>query len=245
MNVSRQFRLSLLALLVVILAGCSSELIAQDGDTTTSDTGGADTTTSDTGGADTSDIDTSAASAVLEQLIVDSGGFAEFAECPFDPLGSLLREAIADVGSQDVIRALRGDIWYELSSWNDDPEGAEDYVSCSRFNDDAEGFGLTIAPRPDDLNQYLDALLGDDADSYRINRLDAQDHRGGQLERLCAQDLVDDQYSFCEVHWLNDDLLVTLFVSGPATTTADIATMESGLTTVLSELVANLAEASL
>ncbi|MEM9563391.1 MAG: hypothetical protein AAGA93_12275 [Actinomycetota bacterium] len=204
------------------------------------------------------DVDTERAAEALTRIEARSdvgpGGFADLERCPHDPGGALLAETVAEQDLTAVAEAQRTELVAAVSSIGDD---LPLLLSCDRFGD-TSGIGLLVSSAPADFDAYLDGFLagdgdsgadpgnddGDDADgpAPTVDRLGTEDHRGGVLHRLCVRDGADDALDYCEVDWLDDRLLVTVYVSGATATETDLDALQAGLAGVLDEVVANLAE---
>lgn len=193
------------------------------------------------GGDDT--LDTEQAGQAIERLT--SGAtldYSELSSCPFDPTGALLAESVALVTSPDLAMALQGGLSAGTSIFQNDVGITEPYLACDRFNDDPEAVGLIAAPPPEDFDRYVQVLVGEDTENLSINRVGSEEHRGGTFEQLCVSDTVEAEFSWCEVDWFDDNLHVTLYISGPATRPSDLDSMQEGLAAVLEPLIVALAE---
>lgn len=168
--------------------------------------------------------------------------YVELPSCPFDPSGILLSQSVGEVTSPDVARALPSEFGAGTSIFQNDLGISEPYVVCDRFSDDSEAVGLVVAPPPEDFDRYVQVLVGEDTENVFVDRVGSEDHRGGTFERLCVNDAAEPDFSWCEVDWFDDNLHVTLYISGPATRPSDLDSMQAGLAAVLEPLIVALAE---
>lgn len=196
-----------------------------------------------------SNLDTSAGSAAVTELIQsvlatnDAGADVALETCPYDTDGSLLAAAVSDVTSNDVDRSL-GEGSIPTSSVNAIDGG---FVICLRFDPDSDSaIGLDVSNAPDDFEAYLqdyldpfDDFVGGSSDDITVER-SSTDHRGGTLHQICVEYADTPEANLCEVNWVNDDLLVALYVVGVDAPDVDPSALEQGLTTVLPDVTSNL-----
>lgn len=214
--------LGLLATLVMVLVGCSGE----------------------------SSLDTDSAAAGLDEMIAASGidtsadtgaddGFVDLDRCPHDPGGALLARAFDGLDNPDVVQAQRGELAATASIIT---AGQPVLLACDRFAEES-GAGLLVSPAPDDFDAYLDQFVADDdgVTTLTLARLGTSEHRGGTLHRICADSDEGTEFDYCEVDWLDDNLLVTVYVAGPTSRRVDIEALEAGLVGVLDDLLTSLA----
>ncbi len=196
------------------------------------------------------DIETEAATAAVNDIIegarpnLDDFGLADLDRCPFDPGGSLLTQAVTEVADNDDVLVARSaelaPAVYEAS-----PE-IPLMVACDRFNE-LSGVGLVVASAPDDFDRFVEIFAqgSDETTSHSVERLGSTDHRGGTLHRVCAEsldesDTEDGAISYCEIDWVDENLMVTVYVSGPKSLDVDLDALEAGLVSVLEDVVSNL-----
>lgn len=194
------------------------------------------------------EIETTAAAATVDGIIAEAeeattvDGFVELDQCPFDPGGGLLAEALGGLSdNQDVIAAQAGELMGGVSEA--DPS-IPVVVACDRFQEES-GTGLVVTPAPADFDRYLEIFnQGINEEPPLIDRRGSTDHRGGTLHRVCVETPdPPDGVSYCEVDWLDENLLVTVYVAGPTSLDIDLELLEAGLVAVLDDVVANLGDA--
>lgn len=196
-----------------------------------------------------SDIETSAASAAVGELLEsvlerpDAGADVGLDACPFDADGALLAEAVSGIESPDVDRSM-SDRSIATASVNAIDGG---FLLCIRFDPESESvIGMDVSSAPDDFESYLQNYL-DPFDQYADGSADgltversAVDYRGGTLHQICVEYSDSPATNFCEVDWVNDDLLVAVYVVGPETGDLNVEALQQGLSTVLPEITSNL-----
>lgn len=191
------------------------------------------------------DVDSTTAAATVAGIVDDAeddlseDGFAELEQCPHDPGGALLARATTDLDSDDVLAAM--EVALDPGVFDTETE-LDPLVTCDRF-DELSGVGLLVSAAPSEFDRYVEAIaIGDDSEvEPDIDRLSTVDHRGGQLHRVCVEGPEEDGFSdYCEVAWMDDDLLIGLYVSGQSSLGTDMDALEMGLTSIIDDVVANL-----
>ncbi|MEL6984731.1 MAG: hypothetical protein AAFO29_20050 [Actinomycetota bacterium] len=193
------------------------------------------------------DLDTDSAAANLT-VIVDSvaplldDGFADIDQCPLDPDASLLLRAIQDLDGDDVITAKRGE---DSPGLFEVGPGLPLLITCDRF-ESTSGIGLVASTAPTDFDRYVEVLATGENENpgVMIDRRSSTDHRGGTLHRICVRvDAEQNELDYCEVDWVDDNLLITVYVAGPSALDTNLDGLEAGLIAVLDDVVTNLADA--
>ncbi len=196
------------------------------------------------------DIETTAAAVTIEGVVddaeaelSDTGGYADLERCPMDPGGILLTRAVDGLTeNEDVARGQANEL---VPVVNEIEAAIPVLVACDRF-DDFSGVGLVVAQAPADFDRYLRIFnQGSDGEpDLSVERFGSSEHRGGTLHRVCVEDqdaqTEDEDISYCEVNWLDQNLLVTVYVSGPTSLGIDLDVLEAGLVSILDDVMVNL-----
>lgn len=219
-----------LATIVLIAAACGDD----SGDPTGGGTG-----TAGTG----SPID--GLTAVIGSVSIDGDtGYEELENCPLDPGGALLAQALSEIDSPDVIAAGIGAL---LSGVDRFAAGEPALIACDRFPDDSavtSGIGIYAAAAPADVEQFVRTFAGTGEEvEVEVGFTVSGEAEGGTFHQVCTASDDDSYTPYCEVAWADDSVLIGLYVSGPDATTINIAAMEQGLASVLPDVIANLATA--
>ncbi len=148
----------------------------------------------------------------------------------------MIPEALHDaVGLTNAIDAQLG----SSASATELPISGTVLLGCGSSVDD-NGAGIDIAPAPNDLEAYLREF--NDPDSigdleYEITPSGA--HEGGEFLHIAVDSIGDVEFPLNsrEVVWLDDNLLVTVYVFGPATVDVDLEEIEAALRSTLPTIV--------
>lgn len=177
---------------------------------------------------------------IIDRAGAEPGGFIDLERCPHDPGGALLTGLIDGLESPDGTRALGEELEPVVSWFNPD---LPQVLACDRFGE-VSGVGLVITEAPADFDAYIEAFVeGDDGNSLELQREGTSEHRGGTFHRICAIDPGGDGFDYCEVDWLDDRLLITVYIQGPQSTETDLDALEGALADALDDITTNLAGA--
>ncbi len=191
-------------------------------------------------------LDTGPAATGLDALVaaenLGPGEIRTLDSCPQDPTGSLLTAALDGIENPTVEVAAGGEREPSAGSY----EGVDlVLVGCDRYGDEAEAVGLLVSRAPDDFDAYLEGLFLDpelvDPGTFEIDRRSSEGHRGGTFHQVCVADTIDPEFSSCEVDWIDDNLLITVYAVGPTALDVDVDQLQDGVAAILDDVVANLA----
>ena len=192
--------------------------------------------------------DTSAAQAIAD--VVDSTPIGDDADdiryeeldtCPLDPGGALLARAVGDLDEPDVIAAGPAAL---VSGVDRYAAGEPAIVACDRFPDGNDSaIGLYAIEAPADLEGWARtfATSGEGRSSVQVDYVTSRTLDRGTFHHVCVDLPDDDTFTpYCEVDWVDDEILIGLYVAGPDALTADVDAMEAGLASVIPEIINNL-----
>ena len=105
-------------------------------------------------------LETVEATAAVAALLDANGEGSKLESCPFDPLGQLLSEAVAEIDSPDVVTALQQPLEVFVGNYGDDAT-ARLYLSCDRIEPEGapdEFAGMAVSAAPVAVDELFDLL---------------------------------------------------------------------------------------
>lgn len=186
-----------------------------------------------------SGYDSAGARRSFDAVVADftpADGFIDLPDCPLDPTGELLTGTFAGMGEAEVVAAVDSP---PENGIFDIGAGFGPMLTCDRFSEeDADSVGLFALAPPADLNAYASWFANPDEDEgITISVEPTVTVEGGTINRICGLDEFSDDFDFCEVDWVSDDIVIGVYVSGPVATTVDLAALEAGLISQLETIV--------
>lgn len=169
-----------------------------------------------------SDIDGEAIADAIDATIDDAEFDDDVADvdCPVDGWDDIVEDTLADLGDDVIERALDG----EPDETAVIDAGAET-IDCAFFADDA-GAGLFMLEAPRDVDEYTEDFASGDVDDARVDIDPTNVYRGGQFRHVCV-DYDDDDAGYCQVEWVDDDVLIGIFVFGDDFDRVDLDDLET------------------
>ena len=170
----------------------------------------------------TSEIDGEAIADAIDETVDDAEFDDDFAEldCPVDDWDDIVEDTLADFDEDLIERALEGEP--DETALID--AGAET-IDCAFFADDA-GVGLFMLEAPRDIDEYTEEFATGGEDDARVDIDPTNDYRGGQFRHVCV-DYDDDDAGYCQVEWVDDDVLIGIFVFGEDYDRVDLDDLET------------------
>ncbi len=168
---------------------------------------------------------------ILDDELSDEISEAEI-RCPIDDWQDIVEDSFEQLSDEDLVRdALRT---------NDTSAAFEfdggDYLDCSFFDaDESLGAGLFFLEAPRDADDYAEEFAGDDA---RVDIDETNEYRGGRFRHVCVEFSDDDITPYCQVEWLNDDVLIGLYIFGEDADRIDTELLETGFRPQLDAVMA-------
>ena len=100
-------------------------------------------------------------------------------------------------------------------------------------------------PAPADVAAFSQAFANPEGiDGIDITVTESGAGRGGTFFQVCSVDTVDPTFSYCEVDWIADGLMVTAWVAGAESGGVDLDALQRGLEAQLDFVLTNLSLAS-
>lgn len=192
-------------------------------------------------------LDTAPAVAELQALFEEAestGSVATLDECPLGRMHRSLDDLWVD--SDDVVTAPGLGGIRSVSVYAFAPDFSA-MVSCDRYADDesdvAGGIGAFAMLAPPSIRAFVESFaVVDEADPPEISVDEAGRSQGGQFYRVCVRYPDDEVSNYCEVDWLNGDLLLGTYVAGPNATDADLGAVEAVFAAELPRYIETLGE---
>lgn len=184
------------------------------------------------------DLDTLPAVGNIDAIIERSGSDAELDECPMGDVGPLL-DTTFDLLDDDIVRsALAG---APATSTYDSRTEQGAFVTCDLIGDDGT-VGFYVVDAPDDIAVFTDGFIGMPLDGVTIDIDESRLFRGGRFHHVCVNDTVDPGLSFCEVDWIDDNVMVGVFLAGNEAQVVDVDDLEERFQYVLPTLIERLSD---
>ena len=241
---------AVVATVALAAVGCVSpptDLLAGDDTPTTVAPPGGVSPTGDTSGQPTTGQptwgDTAAARRVLDErtdpLEFDQEGYAQLGLCPLDADGTITDELFAGVEPAPVADAL------------DDPTISDAFlftvslgaqVGCHRGLDRETGLGVVAMAAPTDVQRYVATFTAEvsGATAPEATVAEPVDHDGGRFHQFCVHYPDDPLSDFCELDWVDQQVLLGVYVAGPGADEVDAELLRSRLAHHLPALVSSL-----
>lgn len=183
--------------------------------------------------------DAAAARAAFDRLVRDSspeGIFVDLPTCPLDPGGELTTAVYADIADASVVAAIDSPAESGVFDIGGD---FGPMLTCDRFSaDDADSIGLFAFASPDDLEAYAEFFANPDDDESVVISVEPTTTLGtGTFHHVCGLDPLDQEFNFCEVDWVTDEIVIGAYVSGALAEDVDRDALERGLTAQLQMIV--------
>ena len=175
---------------------------------------------------------------LIEDVIDDSfddDDFADFEDCLIDDADDIIEDLFADVDEAAI--ALDGE--YTATAYDTD---AGDLYDCGFAEDETDVFvGLYLTEGPRDLERYHERLgAGDDPDLIDVDIDEGDEFRGGQFFEVCVED--DGDALYCEINWLDDNLLVGVYYIGDDSDRVDLDDVAPLFESALPDIIDDLAD---
>ena len=154
----------------------------------------------------------------LDGLVGDFGtGTTELASCPIDRFAGVIDDTLANVDDPVVRDALDGAPSVVL-------DGATGPVlSCSLTGDAAASTGIVVRAAPAELERFAAEVAGAGA---TVDVDESVLHRGGRFHRICVEYDTEPERNYCEVDWLDERVLIGVYVRGPEAERVDTDEIE-------------------
>lgn len=142
-------------------------------------------------------------------------------DCPVDDWDDIVEDTLADFDDDVVELALEGD--RDETAYLD-PSGES--IDCSYFAEDpSAGVGLFMLEAPRDVDEYTEEFATGGEGSADVDIDPTNEYRGGQFRHVCV-DYDDESLGYCQVEWVDDDLLIGLYVFGDDADRIDLDDLE-------------------
>lgn len=168
-------------------------------------------------------IDGQAVADVIDDTL-DDADFEEddtaAVDCPVDDWDDIVEDTLADFDDDVVELALDGD--RDETAYI---ESSDESIDCSYFGDDA-GAGLFMLEAPRDVDEYTEEFATGGEGGARVDIDPTNEYRGGQFRHVCVEYDDDDASGYCQVEWVDDDLLIGIYVFGDGADRIDTDDLE-------------------
>lgn len=164
--------------------------------------------------------------------------FVQLDDCPIEAFESVIEDSVAAIDDPVVRAALDGEPTTYISAAND---AGEPLLACALFGDEGEGVGIYVVDAPADLDEYVEESAEFDDGGVSITIDESRELRGGRFHHVCVRyDDVDDGY--CEVVWIDESVLIGLFVTGAGGDRVDTDGIEENYRYLVPIVVERLSE---
>ncbi len=193
------------------------------------------------------DLETAPAIAQLRSTFDVNGTGADLDGCPIDDFENLLDDAFALVDDQIIRDALLGSTQTSTFETASTPSEA---LACELFTADGAGVGFYLLDAPDDIVAFSNEFAGAIEDGVAVEGVtvdvdESRLFRGGRLHRVCVSNDGAPEFDYCEVDWLDDNLMVGVFALGEGATSIDLNGLEERYQYVLPTIVDRLSSEDL
>ena len=156
----------------------------------------------------------------IDDADFDDDDFADV-DCPIDDWDDVVEDILADFDDDIVELALDGE---PDEAAYIDPIGES--IDCSFYAEESNvGAGLFMLEAPRDVDEYTEEFANAGEGGARVDIDPTNEYRGGQFRHVCVE-YDDDASGYCQVEWVDDDLLIGLYVFGDDADRIDLDDLE-------------------
>lgn len=185
------------------------------------------------------DLDTAPAVTGVQSALASAQPNDDLDECPVDDFEELLDDSF-ELLDDDLIRQTM--LGMPASSKFETTTSPAETVGCRLVAESGAVAGFNLLEAPQDLTTFANEFTGLPSSVVTVDINESRPFRGGQFNRVCVDVLEAPELDYCEVNWLDDTLMVSVFVRGAGALDTNLNGLQERFQYVVPIIVERLAD---
>lgn len=185
------------------------------------------------------DLKTAPALAGIESALASTLPNGDLDECPVDDFETLLGDSFDLLDDELVDRSLLGETQAARFETASTPSEA---IVCAQRSDTGEALGFYLLEAPADILTFSNESTGLPIGAVTVEVSESRLFRGGQFFKVCVEANEAAELGYCQVNWLDENVMVSAFASGSGAFDLDVNALQERFQYILPTIIDRLGD---